>query len=99
MSLRRGPPPALPAAPTKKKRFFMRWRDEWTQLRTLLHRSFMSKLWNRANLVITIGVAPVLALLISTLCVILTAVTTISRLPTIFGPFFFSARIVAMFLG
>src|SRR3989442_14528897 len=67
VSLRRGPQAALPAAPANKKRFFMRWRDEWTQLRTLLKRSFMSKLRNRANLVITIGVAPVLALLISIL--------------------------------
>src|ERR1700736_1550692 len=67
VSLRRGPAPALPAAPSTKRRFFMRWRDEWTQLRTLMRRSFMSKLRNRANLAITIGVAPVLALLIATL--------------------------------
>src|SRR5207302_9854707 len=46
VSLRRGPQAALPAAPANKKRFFIRWRDEWTQLRTLLKRSFMSKLRN-----------------------------------------------------
>ena len=40
----------------------IRWHDEWTQLRTLLRRAFISKLRNRGNLVITIGVAPVLAL-------------------------------------
>src|SRR5213595_2708113 len=67
VSLRRAPTPGLPAAPSTKRRFFMRWRDEWTQFRTLMKRSFMSKLRNRANLVITIGVAPVLALLIATL--------------------------------
>src|SRR6185503_11564756 len=61
--------PAAPVPPllANKRREPIRWQDEWTQLRTLLHRSFMSKLRNRANLVITIGVAPVLALLIATL--------------------------------
>jgi len=38
-----------------------------TQLRTLLKRAFISKLRNRGNLVITIGVAPVLAFLIASL--------------------------------
>ena len=51
----------------KNARMPIRWHDEWTQLRTLLRRSFMSKLRNRANLVITIGVAPVLALLIASI--------------------------------
>ena len=45
----------------------IRWHDEWTQLRTLLRRAFLSKLRNRANLIITIGVAPLLALLIATI--------------------------------
>jgi ABC transport system ATP-binding/permease protein len=99
VSLRRGPLPALPAAPSKKRRFFMRWRDEWTQLRTLMHRSFMSKLRNRANLVITIGVAPVLALLIATLLRYSERgeydFASAYHIPT----FLFLSLIVAMFLG
>src|SRR6516225_3980180 len=55
------------ASTQKKKRLPFRWRDEWTQLRTLLKRTFISKLRNRGNLVITIGVAPVLAFLIATI--------------------------------
>jgi hypothetical protein len=57
----------LPVAPAEKKRIRIRWHDEWTQFRTLLRRSFISKLRNRANIWITIGAAPVLALLIGTL--------------------------------
>ena len=62
--LRRDPVLPLPPAPPQKVREPIRWHDEWTQLRTLLRRAFMSKLRNRANLVVTIGVAPLLALLI-----------------------------------
>src|SRR3954452_14840798 len=68
VSLKREPVPALPQAPEeKKKRTQIRWHDEWTQLRTLLRRAFMSKLRNKGNLVITIGVAPILALLVATI--------------------------------
>src|SRR5881275_196090 len=58
VSLRNEPVAPLPAAPAQKKRLPFRWHDEWTQFRTLLRRSFLSKLRNRANLVITIGVSP-----------------------------------------
>src|SRR3954451_13078926 len=99
VSLRRDPAPALPAAPSVKRRFFMRWRDEWTQFRTLMRRSFMSKLRNRANLVITIGVAPVLALLIATLLRYSERgdydYASAYHIPT----FLFLSLIVAMFLG
>jgi ABC-type multidrug transport system permease subunit len=99
VSLRRGPAPALPATPSNKRRFVMRWRDEWTQLRTLMRRSFMSKLRNRANLVITIGVAPVLALLIATLLRYSERgdydYASAYHIPT----FLFLSLIVAMFLG
>src|SRR4030081_2934199 len=99
VSLRRGPAPALPAAPSNKRRFFMRWRDEWTQLRTLMRRSFMSKLRNRANLAITIGVAPVLALLIATLLRYSDSghydFASAYHIPT----YLFLSLIVAMFLG
>src|SRR5438874_1120381 len=99
VSLRRGPAPALPPAPSVKRRFFMRWRDEWTQLRTLMKRSFMSKLRNRANLLITIGVAPVLALLIATILRYSERgdydYASAYHIPT----FLFLILIVAMFLG
>ena len=67
VSLRKELAAPLPVAPAEKKRIRIRWHDEWTQLRTLLRRSFISKLRNRANIWITIGAAPVLALLIGTL--------------------------------
>jgi ABC-type multidrug transport system ATPase subunit/ABC-type multidrug transport system permease subunit len=99
VSLRRGPAPALPPAPSVKRRFFIRWRDEWTQLRTLMKRSFMSKLRNRANLLITIGVAPVLALLIASLLRYSERgeydYASAYHIPT----FLFLSLIVAMFLG
>ncbi len=99
VSLRRSPAPALPTAPSNKRRYFMRWRDEWTQFRTLMRRSFMSKLRNRANLVITIGVAPVLALLIATLLRYSERgeydYASAYHIPT----FLFLSLIVAMFLG
>ncbi len=68
VSLKRGPtaPQSEPTA-TRKRRTQIRWHDEWTQLRTLLKRAFISKLRNRGNLRITIGAAPLLAILIATL--------------------------------
>jgi len=100
VSLRKESIPALPDAPAKKRRRMpIRWHDEWTQLRTLLRRSFMSKLRNRANLVITIGVAPVLALLIASILRYSDSGTydfaSAYHIPT----FLFLALIVAMFLG
>ena len=67
VSLRKEPAAPLPVAPAEKKRIRIRWHDEWTQFRTLLRRSFISKLRNRANIWITMVAAPVLALLIGTL--------------------------------
>ncbi len=106
VSLRREPIVPLPAAPAQKKRLPFRWHDEWTQFRTLLRRSFVSKLRNRANLVITIGVAPVLALLIAVLALLIASILRYSdsgrydfasayHIPT----FLFLSLIVAMFLG
>ena len=45
----------------------IRWRDECTQFPTLLTRAFISKLRNKANVIITLCVAPVLAILIATI--------------------------------
>src|SRR5678815_3521931 len=89
----------LPVAPVQRKRLPVRWHDEWTQFRTVLRRAFTSKLRNRANLVITIGVSPVLALLIATILRYSENGTydfaSAYHIPT----FLFLGLIVAMFLG
>src|ERR1700716_3701018 len=94
VSLRKEPVAPLPAAPTQ-----IRWHDEWTQFRTLLKRSFISKLRNRANVIITLGVAPVLALLIATILRYSDSgkydFASAYHIPT----FLFLSLIVAMFLG
>ena len=99
ISLRKEPVAPLPAAPAQKKRLPFRWHDEWTQFRTLLRRSFVSKLRNRANLIITIGVAPVLAFLIATILRYSDSgkydFASAYHIPT----FLFLSLIVAMFLG
>src|SRR5438270_2722927 len=100
VSRKREPVAPLPKAPEQKtKRRQIRWHDEWTQLRTLLRRAFISKLRNKGNLIITIGVAPVLALLIATLLRYSDTGTydfaSAYHIPT----FLFLGLIVAMFLG
>ena len=99
VSLLQEPAAPLPVAPVQGKRLPLRWHDEWTQFRTVLRRSFLSKLRNRANLVITIGVSPVLALLIATLLRYSENGTydfaSAYHIPT----FLFLGLIVAMFLG
>jgi hypothetical protein len=99
VSLRQEPAAPLPVAPVQRKRLPLRWHDEWTQFRTLLRRAFLSKLRNRANLVITIGVSPVLALLIATILRYSENGTydfaSAYHIPT----FLFLGLIVAMFLG
>ncbi len=86
-------------APRKRRLSSVRWHDEWTQFRTLMRRAFMSKLRNRANLGITIGVAPVLALLIATILRYSDSgrydFASAYHIPT----YLFLALIVAMFLG
>ena len=59
-------PPAEPieSALADRPRRAIRWRDEWTQFRTLWNRAFISKLRNRGNLFLTLLVPPSLALLI-----------------------------------
>jgi len=99
VSLRKESAAPLPVAPVQKRRLPIRWHDEWTQFRTLLRRAFISKLRNRANLVITIGVSPVLALLIATLLRYSESgkydFASAYHIPT----FLFLGLIVAMFLG
>ena len=99
VSLLQEPAAPLPVAPVERKRLPLRWHDESTQFHTLLRRSFLSKLRNRANLVITIGVSPVLALLIATILRYSENGTydfaSAYHIPT----FLFLGLIVAMFLG
>jgi ABC-type multidrug transport system ATPase subunit len=57
-------PAVLPEAPPVRRREPIRWRDEWVQFRTLLRRAFTSKMRNRANLLVTALVPPILAALI-----------------------------------
>src|SRR3954471_18418683 len=100
VSLRKEHVAPLPASPTqKKKRPPIRWRDEWTQFRTVLRRAFTSKLRNRGNVIITMGVAPVLALLIATILRYSDSgqydFASAYHIPT----FLFLSLIVAMFLG
>src|SRR5213595_3104926 len=70
-----------------------------TQLRTLLKRAFISKMRNRGNLMITMGVAPVLALLIASLLRYSDSghydFASAYHIPT----YLFLSLIVAMFLG
>jgi ABC-type multidrug transport system ATPase subunit len=99
VSLRRDPNLPLPPIPPQQTRERIRWHDEWTQLRTLFRRAFTSKLRNRANLVITIGVSPVLALLIATILRYSDEgrydFASAYHIPT----YLFLTLIVAMFLG
>src|SRR5215831_11736906 len=99
VSLRREQVPQLPAATTQKRKLPLRWHDEWTQFCTVLRRAFVSKLRNGANLIITIGVSPVLALLIGTILRYSENGTydfaSAYHIPT----FLFLGLIVAMFLG
>jgi ABC-type multidrug transport system ATPase subunit len=99
VSLRREPPTALPVTLAQKKRMPIRWHDEWTQFRTLLRRAFISKLRNRANVIITLGVAPVLALMIATLLRYSDSghydFASAYHIPT----YLFLSLVVAMFLG
>ena len=99
VSLRKEPVVPLPAVPAQKRRAPIRWHDEWTQFRTLMRRAFISKMRNRANVIITLGVAPVLALLIATILRYSDSgkydFASAYHIPT----FLFLSLIVAMFLG
>ena len=99
VSLRKEPAIPLPAAPTQRKHLPFRWHDEWTQFRTLMRRSFLSKLRNKANVIITLGVAPILALLIGTILRYSDSgkydFASAYHIPT----YLFLSLIVAMFLG
>ncbi len=99
-------PPKEPGAlatssspPPPRRRDPVRWREEWSQFLTLMQRAFISKVRNRANLLITLLVAPLLALLIG--FVLRYAETghydfaSAFHIPT----YLFMSLVVAMFLG
>ncbi len=70
VSLRKPAPPPLPIPTEAPRRSWwhrflnIRWRDEWTQFRTLMQRAFVAKVRNRGNLIITTIVPPALAAMI-----------------------------------
>jgi len=90
-------PASLPAASRRKDPW--RWGDEWQQLRVVLLRAFVSKLRNRANLLITLLAAPVLAFLIGFVLRYSKEETydfaSAFHIPT----YLFLSLVVAMFLG
>ena len=55
---------AATQSPATRRKEPLRWREEWRQFLVLLKRAFLSKLRNKANLLITLLAAPALALLI-----------------------------------
>jgi ABC-type multidrug transport system ATPase subunit len=90
---------AAPAPPLQRRREPIRWREEWNQFTTLLKRAFFSKVRNRANLFITLAVAPSLALLIGFVLRYSESghydFASAFHIPT----YLFMSLVVAMFLG
>ncbi len=77
----------------------IRWRDEWTQLRSQVKRAFLSKMRNRANILTTMVEAPMLAALFGLVLRYSEGgsydFATAFHIPT----YLFLALVVAMFLG
>ena len=99
VAMKKQPPAPLPVAPIRARNEPVRWRDEWSQLRTLLKRAFISKMRNQGNLQTTIVGAPALAALIGTVLRYNGSgqydFASAYHIPT----YLFLALIVAMFLG
>jgi ABC-type multidrug transport system ATPase subunit len=85
--------------PFQRRREPIRWREEWSQLSTLVKRAFISKVRNRANLLITLLVAPTLAFLIGFVLRYAESdhydFASAFHIPT----YLFLSLVVAMFLG
>jgi ABC-type multidrug transport system ATPase subunit len=92
-------PPTAQIMPIQRRREPIRWREEWGQFHTLLQRAFISKIRNRANLLITLLVAPTLALLIGFVLRYAESgrydFASAFHIPT----YLFMSLVVAMFLG
>jgi len=91
-------PSSNPSLPSRRREP-LRWRDEWGQMKVLMLRAFVSKLRNRANLLITLLAAPALALLIAFVLRYSKAeaydFASAYHIPT----YLFLSLVVAMFLG
>jgi len=92
-------PAPAPAAPSRNRRQPFRGREEWGQFLVLLHRAFLSKLRNRANLFITLVEAPLLAFLIG--MVLRYSESDVYHFASAFHipTYLFLSLVVAMFLG
>ena len=90
---------AAPQSSTTRRKEPLRWREEWRQFLVLLKRAFISKLRNNANLLITLLVAPALALLIG--FVLRRAEANIYDFASAYHipVYLFLSLVVAMFLG
>jgi ABC-type multidrug transport system ATPase subunit len=92
-------PGELPPKPARPENEPMRWRNEWTQFRTLCARAFKSKMRNKANLLTTVVEAPLLAMLIAGVLRYSESgrydFASAFHLPT----YLFLSLVVAMFLG
>jgi ABC transport system ATP-binding/permease protein len=90
---------SAPSPMPQKRRDPIRWREEWNQFRTLMQRAFISKVRNRANVLITLLVAPTLALLIGFVLRYAESgaydFASAFHIPT----YLFMSLVVAMFLG
>ena len=76
-----------------------RWREEWFQFHILLSRAFVSKLRNEANLLITLIMAPLLALLIGIVLRYSESDTYDFASAFHIPAYLFLSVVVAMFLG
>jgi len=90
--------PPIPKGADRKPAFW-HWREETSQIRTLLSRSFISKMRNEANLAITLIMAPLLALLIGVVLRYSEADTYDFASAFHIPAYLFLSIVVAMFLG
>src|SRR5207249_1154413 len=97
VAVKKQPAPVLPPTPVERREP-IRWRDEWTQLRTLLQRAFISKLRNHANLWTTIVEEPVLSSLFAALqCALFVLIgNAILEVRGMFGTYMFYNFITAV---
>lgn len=90
--------PSTSRSPERKLKFW-RWRDELFQFYILLSRTFVSKLRDEANLLITLIMAPVLALLIGAVLRFSESATYDFASAFHIPAYLFLSIVVAMFLG
>ncbi len=91
--------PSQTSRPAERKPISFRWREEFFQFYILLARSFVSKLRNEANLLITLIMAPLLALLIGAVLHYSESSTYDFASAFHIPAYLFLSIVVAMFLG